>query len=153
MAFDCPDCGDVLRATAKRCKCGWKSAEARSESATKTADRDHQRCAWECNGERCRYVGTWSNSTVGGGPFYCRGHSVCTNGALGQRIVTESRDAFSAGFDYTPANLQRVAREAPLRLPPRPENGVRLRGNVITKHIRAPDYEALVERMAIEAEG
>lgn len=102
----CPDCGDVMPAKAKRCACGW---QAIAETGA-IVDRNHQRCAWESNGMRCRYIGTWSRSTLGGGPYFCRDHSGCEDGAFGHRILEESFERMPE-LDYTPENLWRIARE------------------------------------------
>lgn len=52
-------------------------------------------CEYVADGLRCRYPGSQSSSTVGGGPWYCRWHFDALragDAAYGQIIVDESQD-------------------------------------------------------------
>lgn len=51
---------------------------------------DHQ-CAYEIGGERCRYPGTMSLSTLGEGPWFCRWHFQCESPVMGEKVLQDSR--------------------------------------------------------------
>lgn len=53
---------------------------------------DKSQCCYESSGERCRYPGTMSLTTLGEGPWFCRWHFGCESGLFGERIVIESRN-------------------------------------------------------------
>lgn len=67
MRPDCPECGLPLASPFKSCRCGW-GKEAKAMLAQK------HMCVWRNRGEPCQAVGICSDSTVGGGPWYCRDH-------------------------------------------------------------------------------
>lgn len=48
-------------------------------------------CAFEANGERCRYPGTMSTTTLGEGPYFCRWHFQCESAVMGMAIIEDSR--------------------------------------------------------------
>lgn len=50
------------------------------------------RCEWVSDYERCRYPGTLSPNTRGGGPWFCRGHFGCDDPVLGAQIVSQSNN-------------------------------------------------------------
>lgn len=68
----CGSCGTSNAATARECKsCGQVFGRH-------APDDDHgndTQCAWTDHGSRCSHEGTISDSTVGGGPWYCRRHN------------------------------------------------------------------------------
>ena len=65
------------------------ATKVKTEVAAPSSD-DALRCQWFAEGDRCRYAGTASPSTVGGGPWYCIGHFFCDTAEHGRRIVDES---------------------------------------------------------------
>lgn len=64
---------------------------------------DHQRnrCAWRLHNERCRYVGSWSDDTRGGGPLYCREHSAHGSMEDGSAILDRSMAQVPHNVDYS----------------------------------------------------
>lgn len=68
----CGSCGTSNAATARECKsCGQVFGRYVPEESTGS---DTQ-CSWTDHGSRCSHDGTISESTVGGGPWYCRRHN------------------------------------------------------------------------------
>lgn len=67
------------------------------------AQSDHQ-CAWVASGERCRYPGSISAQTNGGGPWYCSLHFGCDSGIAGHDIVLASRS-------YRPLRPDEISKE------------------------------------------
>jgi hypothetical protein len=55
------------------------------------------RCAWIGDGLQCRNPGAFSNSTVGGGPWYCREHWGRNDPIAGADIVQESVQRHASG--------------------------------------------------------
>lgn len=107
----CPDCGADISIRARKCICGWVKAFTPGAQA---GDTQALRCAWLVNAERCRYAGSCSTSTLGGGPNYCFGHLVCAqtgDGALGAKIVDESIEKVPDGVDYTATGIVAAARK------------------------------------------
>lgn len=147
MAFDCPDCGEVLKATAKSCPCGWKLRELKRSPVVVSSD--HGRCQWENGGRRCRYIGAHSPSTYGGGPWFCIGHLRCQDAIDGLRIVDESEANMPPGMDYTTENLVRLARENFLRrpLPVAPVSDRKLSAYTVGKPGRHKDTKAWAKRI------
>ena len=69
----CGSCGTSNAATARECKsCGQVFGRYVPEEDKAGSDT---RCAWTDHGLRCASDGTISDSTVGGGPWYCRRHN------------------------------------------------------------------------------
>ena len=100
MSSECPECMRPLRPGATSCRaCGWGT----SESATVAADPLRFRCAWQANGDRCRYFGTVSGCTKGEGPWYCREHYGCAGQIEGASILERSRHEVGAGQRYDAA--------------------------------------------------
>ena len=65
---DCPQCGAFV--DGEQCqKCRYSEAK---RGHTALPDVDKYRCAWTDRGVRCTNAGTWSDSTNGSGPWYCR---------------------------------------------------------------------------------
>lgn len=52
-------------------------------------DPEYGWCAWR-SGERCRYPGTSTLNTRGGGPWYCAGHLQCNDAIAGAQMVEAS---------------------------------------------------------------
>jgi hypothetical protein len=90
-------------------------------------DEQHGRCGWMDRGERCRFPGSASFGTKGGGPWYCVAHLLCGGDQeRGSEIVTSSRghlpgtarDVSVPAFTYTapaiPARLPYVDRDEEL---------------------------------------
>lgn len=83
---------------------------ARSINAT---DPAHNRCAWESDGEQCRYVGSIAATTMGSERWYCIDHftAVDQNDALlGRAALSASIDKIPRGVDYSSSALGRAAR-------------------------------------------
>lgn len=100
----CPECGDSLRATMRRCKCGWivpRAMEAGQDVPVRAYDPEYGWCAWRSGGERCRYPGVASSGTHGAGPWYCVGHHRLADPLSGGHIVDESIEASGPRPDYT----------------------------------------------------
>lgn len=102
----CPECGDDLRPTARRCMCGWTvpRADGAASAATSVVDLEYGWCAWRSGGERCRYPGVASSGTHGGGPWYCVGHHRLTDPMMGGHVVDESIRACGSRPDYSLAS-------------------------------------------------
>lgn len=143
----CPDCGEGLRPKARKCSCGWTQSTGYSSPSVNAMDLF--RCAWEVNGQRCRYVGSVSHSTLGQGPWYCGGHSR-SGGAIGQCIVEESQ--LAPLISYTAQAIVDASRDAYLNrpLPPIPKTpeGVRWGSgafqhpaDIVKQHMREPGEE------------
>jgi hypothetical protein len=67
---ECPTCH--LPVEGNSCAaCGWAEGAARPKVLL---DPNRHRCADEFRGERCARSGSMSESTLGGGPWYCAEH-------------------------------------------------------------------------------
>lgn len=90
----CPDCSADLKPRSTACECGWrKEFKARrydGDSTARGADFEPLCCQWEADGRRCRYPGTISADTHGGGRWYCAAHDQCADPLLGAQIVEQS---------------------------------------------------------------
>lgn len=62
---NCPECGNLFAAKARKCRCGWISEEM---SLLKKYD---YRCNYQIAGHRCANVGT---TTGRNGEWYCGEH-------------------------------------------------------------------------------
>lgn len=130
MSSECPECMRPLRPSATSCRsCGWGT----SENATVVADQQRFRCAWQANGDRCRYFGTISGDTKGAGPWYCREHYGCAGQIEGASILERSRHEVSSGQRYDAASCIAVSKAAYL--------------------LRVARAAEVAERAAIQAEG
>lgn len=49
------------------------------------------KCDWNVDGMWCKFPGAHSNSTLGGGPFFCRFHARCDGIHEGREIVMRSQ--------------------------------------------------------------
>lgn len=89
----CPKCGDEHPVSATYCGCGhkWGGSSRDYAASSGPVDPMYGCCDWTSDGQRCHYPGTHSDSTQGGGPWYCAGHAKCTDGKLGHDIVEQSR--------------------------------------------------------------
>lgn len=89
MPRDCPRCGEGLSSSTCQ-SCGWGTA-------SKDAPVADFRCEWHSGGERCHYAGSMSESTVGGGPWYCGEHYFAMQRehaqSVGADIVERSKQA------------------------------------------------------------
>lgn len=84
----CPECSEILEGERISCAhCGW-SRRKEKRFGTKAHDG---RCDYRANGERCAFAGSISDSTKGGGPWYCRFHDGCRDSMHGARIVEASQ--------------------------------------------------------------
>jgi hypothetical protein len=123
--YPCPECGNALKARAKKCMCGWSKAPPPGsapsantvtvDDSRPSGDPNHFRCPWESNGERCRYTASTSNEQGPQARFFCFGHAQCWDtgdGALGQRIVEESMRVIPDGGDYSASGMLAGARKA-----------------------------------------
>lgn len=99
----CPECGDDLNPRARKCSCGWLvPASARAGSSGSTAsDARYGWCSWESNGQRCRYPGTVTRSTLGSDRWYCVGHATADDPVIAGRMVDESIDDCGTSPDYS----------------------------------------------------
>jgi hypothetical protein len=86
----CPECSKQLPDIAIACRCGWTKPGSNYVGAS--FPLGYQQCEWESSGERCTYPGSISTNTKEGGPYYCRLHFGCRDGAYGAQIVEASRD-------------------------------------------------------------
>lgn len=77
-------------------------------------------CEWVNNGQRCHYAGTISDSTTGGGPWFCRHHHGLGDAAHGARIVVQSlHELPSPDYGYEArraASFQAAKRRIPASL-------------------------------------
>jgi hypothetical protein len=181
--YPCPECGNALKARAKKCMCGWSKAPPPSSAKTVTVDDsrpsgdpNHFRCPWESNGERCRYTASTSNEQGPQARFFCFGHAQCWDtgdGALGQRIVEESMRVIPDGGDYSASGMLAGARKASvdemrssldrqhrgvsgLAQVPRQQSASKflsIGAAAAPKLPRVPDHERDSERAAIQHEG
>lgn len=147
---DCPKCSAVVDGDSCAI-CGWSPASRAGGKSSAPHDPNRFRCEWTTNGQRCRYPATSSESTLGGGPWYCRGHFRCAqtgDGRTGQRIVEESAGA--AFPDYSAAAMVKASRAAFLTRPlpdaPLPLRRIRSAtmkpvGEVAAAHLREPGEE------------
>ena len=68
----CPRCSQPIGEEARSCEgCGWK--DRRSGQADRF-DPFRFVCSHEDRGQRCANVATMSQSTLGGGPWFCHEH-------------------------------------------------------------------------------
>lgn len=66
--LDCPQCKLPLANNAVCCNgCGWSRPGAASAAS-------HFLCSHEDRGQRCSAPGSFSSSTLGGGPWFCSDH-------------------------------------------------------------------------------
>jgi hypothetical protein len=113
MKRECPECSRFLPASAKSCpSCGY---QIEAEKSVKV-DADHGRCEWRAGGVRCHYAGSMSDSTVGGGPWYCGAHMMAARHSehpqeAGARIVQKSQDAVPTP-NYSPDARRLMALKA-----------------------------------------
>lgn len=103
---DCPQCGTPVDGPI----CGNCGSREKGGRAGSGHDRNANRCAWNANGERCRYPGTLSHSTLGQGPWYCAGHSRCTEHGRGEQIIAASLRQWPDAGDYTTEALVALTR-------------------------------------------
>lgn len=68
-------------------------------------DHSPGRCCWNDGRERCFYPGSISHGTRGDGPWYCKGHFNCSDGAAGQQVIEQSRG-------FTPGNPHQASAKA-----------------------------------------
>ncbi len=91
----CPDCKEPLQAPFIACSvCPWMETGVKRD-----AQPSRYRCAYEFDGRRCRYRGSISVNTLGGGPWYCIGH-FGDSGRAGIATLEES-EKISADVDYS----------------------------------------------------
>jgi hypothetical protein len=64
----CPKCSDILPIDARACACGWRKDGPRGK------DEVNLDCTFNDHGHICGLRGSMSDSTVGGGPWYCSRH-------------------------------------------------------------------------------
>jgi len=69
----------------------------------------HQ-CDYIADGMRCHYPGTWSESTNGGGRWYCTAHASGMSQALAAEVVKQSY-----GYDPAAVAKRRLAEEEAVR--------------------------------------
>lgn len=87
----CPECGKVLSAPAKRCRCGWMPSV---KSKTPTSDG---RCEYLIGGRRCPLPGTMCPYPYGHGPWYCSGHWHCLDDPrLGEAALRHAEENYHA---------------------------------------------------------
>ena len=86
----CPDCGAEHRLSIRRCGCGytWETQKQNSQQM----DPMHGCCEWTHLGKRCHYAGSWSDSTKGGGPWYCLEHSRNPDPEFGYKVILKSHE-------------------------------------------------------------
>jgi hypothetical protein len=111
MSRKCPRCQDPLSVHGVCGSCGFG---LKASAPTTNRDPEYLRCEWVALADRCRYVGTITADTRGGGPWFCVGHFGCTDPAHGERIVDESQtkrgDDWSAGTIVGNARARFVAK-------------------------------------------
>lgn len=106
----CPECSKELKPNAKRCTCGWKAVTRE----VVVMDKFHGWCEWIGDGQRCHYPGVFSNSTIGGGPWFCTPHSTCADGRLGAQIVEQSiKDIPKPDYSYEARRRGFIATKKP----------------------------------------
>lgn len=64
--LECPECGERIADTAKKCNCGWHKGN--------NVSPHDGRCIFVLNGNRCRLVGSNSPRTFKNNDWYCAYH-------------------------------------------------------------------------------
>src|SRR5574343_1652812 len=108
---DCPKCGAAVDGPWFK-TCG----EGRTASAKQApTDPTHGLCHYEDRGQRCGNLGTFSPSTNGSGPWFCRQHIPGSRDASGQRTPDGARKLAAIAASLRPkaidaeAELERLA--------------------------------------------
>lgn len=105
----CPQCKAEHKVSTPKCGCGYQW-QTKGQAPD---DPYHRLCAYHANGQRCHYVGTFSSNTLGGGPFYCRGHDGEVSPEVGAQIVEQShRDHPNPGWWHVDLVRQQAMAEA-----------------------------------------
>lgn len=89
---DCPKCGAEHRLHIKKCGCGHQFGS--KQEAEPVRDPMHGCCEYSTGTSRCHYPGVFSDSTNGGGKWYCTAHERETDPAMGAAIVHKSQEDF-----------------------------------------------------------
>jgi hypothetical protein len=104
----CPECGTDHRNAIPKCGCGYVWGKLKK---VESKDPLHLYCAYESGSNRCRYLGTLSDSTNGGGPYYCSAHYHLTDPHLGAAITHKSHEDYPrADFSVESIPMGLVAR-------------------------------------------
>lgn len=87
---ECPKCGSEHRLHIKKCGCGHQFGTKQEQAP----DRDpmHGCCEYSTGTSRCHYPGTFSDSTNGGGRWFCSAHDRESDPAMGAAIVHKSHE-------------------------------------------------------------
>jgi hypothetical protein len=110
MSGFCPTCNDPLSASGVCGSCGY----GRKFVPSRPIDGNRNRCAWVSDGDRCCYIGTisYSSPTPAHYPeLFCIGHYGCEDMQVGARVISESKAAMPADFDYSSEAIVRRIRE------------------------------------------
>lgn len=88
----CPECGKILSAHARLCRCGWKLPIKQ--------DTPHfdGRCEYQVAGRRCPLPGTICHYPYSKeGPWYCTSHSSCLGDPrLGEAVLIHAEENYHA---------------------------------------------------------
>lgn len=89
---ECPKCETEHRLHIKKCGCGHVFGSRQ----TQQEDRDPMRgcCEYSTGTSRCHYPGTFSDSTNGGGRWYCSAHDRESDPSMGAAIVHKSHEDY-----------------------------------------------------------
>ena len=101
---ECPKCETEHRLHIKKCGCGYVFGS--KQQATPDRDPMHGCCAYSTGTSRCHYPGTFSDSTSGGGEFYCAAHYHLDDPSTGAAIVYRSQEEYPRP-DYSIADVRR----------------------------------------------
>lgn len=91
MTQSCPECGKILSAHARVCRCGWKLfVKLEAPSVDK-------RCAYQVNDRRCPLPGTVCHRPYSKeGPWYCSEHARCDDPKLGEAVLRHAEENYHA---------------------------------------------------------
>jgi hypothetical protein len=113
VTTQCPSCEKWIPKDSKRCPECSTHIGVKRKSAPGSHPEHDTRCAWNINGDRCRYPGTISGSTNGGGPWYCSEHFSVSDVRTGAALVGESvRYLTQTREERAAADLARLNAEA-----------------------------------------
>ena len=155
----CPDCKEKLQPPFISCSvCPW------TESSTAHGDSNTNRCGFEVNGRRCRYVASiFENQLRGVASGVCRGHFRYTD-ASAIATLEESERLVPMDLDYSSSSIYEATLKAyrygPSKYGPVTDVQRALVWRYFPKvaaHACLPrppqDAEAEAERLAIQNEG
>lgn len=89
---ECPKCGSEHRLHIKKCGCGHVFGSKQAQQPER--DPMHGCCEYSTGTSRCHYPGTFSDSTNGGGRWFCSAHDRESDPSLAAAIVHRSHEDY-----------------------------------------------------------